>query len=323
MSTVIRPVALQPAEGRWLSWFGNPLRYVATAEDTGGTYCLSWGQTTPGDSPPFHRHSFEEGFYVLRGEYEFRCGNQSVHLRQGDFINIRGGASHSLKCIGNEAGELLVIAAPAGFDRFQMEIGKPANGPDGPFEPQDRALLGSMNEFAAGFGIDLAPPASARDESMNATIRRAGEGLVIDAGGDRYRFLVEADETSGKYALWHATVPTGGGPPPHIHSREEEGFYIIDGEVTFYSDDLAVRLTAGSYVQVKKHSLHWFRNESEQTAHMLVLVAPGGMEQMFRATGSLVRDPVTTIGQMTDEQKSALLRLAPEFGIQIIPPKGH
>src|SRR5881394_1594984 len=64
-------------------------------------------------------------------------------------------------------------------------------------------------------------------------IRTLAEGRTIAVVGDVYRFLATGDDTNGKYALWEAIVPPGGGPPPHVHSREEEGFYILEGEITF------------------------------------------------------------------------------------------
>jgi len=66
-----------------------------------------------------------------------------------------------------------------------------------------------------------------------ATIRKSAESRTIAVVGDVYRFLATGEDTNGKYALWEAIVPPGGGPPPHVHSREEEGFYVLEGEITF------------------------------------------------------------------------------------------
>ena len=52
-----------------------------------------------------------------------------------------------------------------------------------------------------------------------------GEGRIIAAVGDVYRFPATGDDTNGKYAQWEALVPPGGGPLPHVHSHEEGGFY--------------------------------------------------------------------------------------------------
>src|SRR5437764_1283864 len=68
---------------------------------------------------------------------------------------------------------------------------------------------------------------------MNPVIRKPADGRAIAVVGDVYRFLATGEDTDGKYALWEATVPPGGGPPPHVHSREEEGFYVLEGEITF------------------------------------------------------------------------------------------
>ena len=67
---------------------------------------------------------------------------------------------------------------------------------------------------------------------MKPTIRTAAEGRTIAVVGDVYSFLATGDDTDGKYAMFEAIVPPGGGPPPHVHSREEEGFYVLEGAVT-------------------------------------------------------------------------------------------
>jgi hypothetical protein len=46
----------------------------------------------------------------------------------------------------------------------------------------------------------------------HATIRKTNEGRTVAVVGDVYRFLATGDDTIGKYALWEATVPSGGGP---------------------------------------------------------------------------------------------------------------
>jgi quercetin dioxygenase-like cupin family protein len=63
-------------------------------------------------------------------------------------------------------------------------------------------------------------------------LRKPAKGRTIPVVADIYRFLATGEETDGKYAMWEAIVPPGGGPPAHIHSREEESFYILEGEIT-------------------------------------------------------------------------------------------
>lgn len=73
-----------------------------------------------------------------------------------------------------------------------------------------------------------------------AIIKKPGEGRTIAVVGDLYRFLATAEDTDGKYASFEAIVPPGGGPSPHVHSREAEGFYVLEGEITFSIGDAAL-----------------------------------------------------------------------------------
>ncbi len=90
------------------------------------------------------------------------------------------------------------------------------------------------------------------------------EGRTIAVVGDVYRFLVTGEDTNGKYALWEAIVPPGGGPPPHVHSREEEGFYILEGEITFTINGERLVATAGMFANMPVGTPHSFKNESDR-----------------------------------------------------------
>src|SRR5262249_44612176 len=97
---------------------------------------------------------------------------------------------------------------------------------------------------------------------MNPTIRKPAEGRTIAVVGDVYTFLAPGEDTDGKYALWEAIVPPGGGPPPHVHSREEEGFYVLEGEITLFIDDQRLIASAGTFANLPVGTPHSFKNES-------------------------------------------------------------
>jgi hypothetical protein len=67
--------------------------------------------------------------------------------------------------------------------------------------------------------------------TQSPTLRTPDEGRTIAVVGDVYRFLATGEDTNCKYALWEAIVPPGGGPPPHTHSREDEGFYTVASQL--------------------------------------------------------------------------------------------
>src|SRR5882757_2384642 len=103
-----------------------------------------------------------------------------------------------------------------------------------------------------------------------AIIKQQGEGRTVAVVGDVYRFLATGDDTNGKYAMWEAIVPPGGGPPPHVHSREEEGFYILEGEITLTIGDKRLLTSAGMFANMPVGTPHTFKNEGSQPAKMLI-----------------------------------------------------
>lgn len=152
-------------------------------------------------------------------------------------------------------------------------------------------------------------------------IRQLSHGRTVAVVGDVYRFLATGEDTNGKYALWEAIVPPGGGPPPHVHSREEEGFYILEGEITFQIGNERAVLTAGMFANMPVGTPHSFKNESLKPAKMLISVAPAGIEQMFFEFGVPLADGATAALPPTHAEIEKLLSIAPRYGIEIMLPK--
>ncbi len=152
-------------------------------------------------------------------------------------------------------------------------------------------------------------------------VTEPGEGRTIAVVGDVYRFLATGEDTNGKYALWEAIVPPGGGPPPHVHSREEEGFYVLEGEITLQVGHKRLVATAGMFVNMPVGTPHSFTNESSKPAKMLISVAPAGLEQMFLEVGQPVAQGATTALPPTEEEIEQLLAVSPHYGIEIQLPR--
>ena len=146
------------------------------------------------------------------------------------------------------------------------------------------------------------------------------EGRTIAVVGDVYRFLATGDDTNGKYAMWEAIVPPGGGPPPHVHSREEEGFYILEGEITIQVGKERLVATAGMFANMPVGTPHSFKNESVRPARMLISIAPAGLEQMFFEVGIPVAQGATTAATPTKAEIEKLVEIASSYGIEIMLP---
>ncbi len=153
------------------------------------------------------------------------------------------------------------------------------------------------------------------------TVRRPGEGRTVGIVGDVYRFLATGVDTNGKYALWEAIVPPGGGPPPHIHSREEEGFFVLEGDISVTVDGERSVLGPGTFANLPVGTLHSFRNATDKPAKMLISVAPAGLENMFLEVGQPLPAGATTSPIPTPADLQKLLAVASRYGVEIRAPK--
>src|SRR5215212_8591079 len=151
-------------------------------------------------------------------------------------------------------------------------------------------------------------------------LRGTGQGRTVAVVGDVYRFLATGDDTNGTYALWEALVPPGGGPPPHVHSREAEGFYVLEGEITFTVNGARLVATAGTFANMPVGTPHSFKNESDRPARMLISVAPAGLERMFFEVGVPLAEGATTAPPSTKAEIEKLLEVAPRYGIEVKLP---
>ncbi len=156
---------------------------------------------------------------------------------------------------------------------------------------------------------------------MPPIVRLSTQGRTVGVVGDVYRFLATGEETNGKYALWEAVVPPQGGPPLHVHSREEEGFYILEGEITFQIGQQRIVAKAGMFANMPVDTPHSFRNESGQPAKMLIMIAPAGLEQMFFEIAAPLAEGATTALPPTQAEIEKLLAIAPKYGLEIRLPQ--
>ena len=75
-----------------------------------------------------------------------------------------------------------------------------------------------------------------------------GEGAAFSAVGDIYRVLATGKQTGGAYSLSEIRVSPNNGPPPHVHSREDESFFVVEGEITFRIGDEKIVARPGTFI---------------------------------------------------------------------------
>ncbi len=151
-------------------------------------------------------------------------------------------------------------------------------------------------------------------EPEQVMVKEPTEGRSIGIVGDIYRFLATSEETGGRYSVFEATVLPGGGPPPHVHRREDETFFVLEGEITFQIGDQRRVAKPGTFVHMPIGNQHAFKNETDQPAKMLISFSPAGLERMFFEVGKDLAE-----GEVPDEPSpkeiERLLEAAGRYGI--------
>lgn len=143
-------------------------------------------------------------------------------------------------------------------------------------------------------------------------------GLALLGPGDVYRFLVTGEESGGSYAAMEALVPPNGGPPPHIHRREDETFYILEGEIEFRLGDDIVTAGVSDFVNVPRDTVHGFRNAGTEMARMIVTFTPAGLEKFFEETLERALDPTQPRLDNIDEVAARYVEAAPRYGLEFV-----
>jgi mannose-6-phosphate isomerase-like protein (cupin superfamily) len=122
--------------------------------------------------------------------------------------------------------------------------------------------------------------------------RAAGEGRPLSLiGGNVMTCKARSADTGGAYALFENVTAPGGGPPLHVHRREEEAFYLLEGELVFTLGGRQVKLEPGAFLLAPRGLPHTFVNPGAVPSKALVLVTPGGLEDFFDELSRLPSGP--------------------------------
>lgn len=136
--------------------------------------------------------------------------------------------------------------------------------------------------------------------------------------GGLYRIKARAETTGGALGLVEASLPRGFGPPLHIHRREDEAFYVIEGEIRFRQGQEEFVGGPGSWVWGPRDVPHTFKVESE-SARALIMATPGGFERMFEVGGVPVSESPQPPVQEYDPD--AAVAMSHQFEFEVVGPQ--
>ena len=135
---------------------------------------------------------------------------------------------------------------------------------------------------------------------------------TLNVVGSRVRIMLSGEQTGGAFTMVEDVTPPGGGPPPHIHSREDEGFVVLEGEIEILAGDRWVRGPPGTAAFAPRGVPHTYRNAGSTPSRMLVTISPAGFEKFFVEV-----DRMSASGPPTPEK---LIELGAKFGLEFLPP---
>ena len=135
-----------------------------------------------------------------------------------------------------------------------------------------------------------------------------------------------AEQTGGQYTLVEILAPDGFASPLHVHHGEDEGFYILEGEMTFYVGDQTIKAHPGSFLFGPEEVPHAFTVDSGP-ARLLFVLSPGGFEDLVREMGEPAREltiPPRPEGPPDEAEVRRMAAIAARHGNEILgPPPGR
>jgi quercetin dioxygenase-like cupin family protein len=141
----------------------------------------------------------------------------------------------------------------------------------------------------------------------------AGVGRAIEVlPGETVTFKAVSTDTDGAYTLIEVIDEPQSGPPLHLHRREDESFYILEGTFAFQIGDLTETATAGWFLTAPKGIPHSYKNIGTTPAKMLTLFVPAGIENFFEDLSQL-----TAAGTLDID---SIVAVSAKQGIELVSP---
>jgi quercetin dioxygenase-like cupin family protein len=133
-------------------------------------------------------------------------------------------------------------------------------------------------------------------------------------------FIITGKDTGGAFFLAEMSVLPGGGPPPHIHHREDESFHLLEGALTVRVGGDTLAASAGDFVYLPRGIAHAFKNTGNVNARALVLITPAGLENYFAEVFDPATDRSAAPPPVSKELIARALAVSPRYGLVLLPP---
>jgi mannose-6-phosphate isomerase-like protein (cupin superfamily) len=144
------------------------------------------------------------------------------------------------------------------------------------------------------------------------TILPPGGGTIHNVLGAPYRFLITSADTAGAFSLIEIVTLPQSGVPLHVHTREDETFFILEGQLEVQCGDSAVTVDKGFTAFLPRNIPHAYRNTTNTPTKYLVFITPGGFEKCLEEFARL------PVGPPAPEK---LVEIGQKYGLRFPPPE--
>ena len=140
----------------------------------------------------------------------------------------------------------------------------------------------------------------------------SGGGQKLNILGIPLFIRIHGRETNGVVSVVESHDVPGGGPPPHIHSREDETFQVLEGDYEFTFDGTTFPAPPGTTIFAPRGVSHSYRYVGSTTGRLMCVITPAGFEGFFEEVGAL--------SPQEQQDIPRVVAVAKQFGMEILPP---
>jgi mannose-6-phosphate isomerase-like protein (cupin superfamily) len=122
---------------------------------------------------------------------------------------------------------------------------------------------------------------------------QAGEGTTLETPtGDAVTIKAATSQTNGSLTVLELVIGPRQGPALHTHQREDELWYVLEGDFRFKAGDAMLRASTGGLAFGPRGTAHCFQNVGDAPGRLLVITTPSGLERFFEQFAALLPGPV-------------------------------
>jgi quercetin dioxygenase-like cupin family protein len=123
------------------------------------------------------------------------------------------------------------------------------------------------------------------------TVLANGEGLRLQSGPGRdLIFKVTGEDTGGAFDYFMVEVAPKGGPPLHVHHKQEETIHVLKGKFKVRIGEHIFRLDEGGFAYLPSQVPHAFLNLTDAPGELIVVYTPGGGHKFYEELGPATRN---------------------------------